>query len=182
MMPARTHDQIGAPSIDAASKGLVCDERGFTLIEVIVAIVILGIVGASVTYLVIRLTSTREKIVQSEQSSLAARMAAERIWELFAQSPDAAGSEWCPGPIQNSAEPSDDQFRDLYESAGGGNGNQANGMVFRFACQSEPYWTGSEEDDGSKLHRVRVWVKRTSDGVPIAEFFMLAREGGYLGP
>lgn len=155
------------------------DERGFTLVEVVLSIVILGIVGAAATNLVIRLTKPREEIVEYEQVSLAARMAAETIWELFStESLDKLLNEWCAPSGEGT--PADNHFHNLYETVSEGEGGQQVSNVkykFAFRCSKPP---GS--DPASKLYQVYVWLKRTSDGKDIAQFPMLARLGGYLEP
>lgn len=136
-------------------------EGGFTLVEVVVAIVILGIVGAAATHLVIRLSSTREATIRYEQRSLVARMAAEKVWDLFAQSSDHL-PEQC---LERTAEPpSPGSFEPL-------------DVNYSIAFQCEKYAENGQVSD--LLYRVYVWVSRSTDGELVAEFPMLALIGGY---
>ena len=149
----RRHDRHGGYSRT--------DERGFTLTEVVLAMVVLGIVGAAATNLVLRLTSPREATIRYEQRSLAARMAAEHVWDLFAHSQDDPPEECLP--------PSDDPPPQHSFAALDAN--------YEVAFRCGPY-----EEDGEvseELYRVWVWVRRSSDGELVGAFNMLALVGGY---
>jgi len=153
---ARTFRRFRSPGVGACT-GL--DERGFSLVEVVASVVMLGIVGAAATYLVIRLTEPRELTIRYEQRSLAARIAAEQIWDLFAQSPDSPPNQCLPF----SEEPPE-SFETL----------DAN-FKYAFRC-----WNYVENGQASEtLYRVRVWLQRASDGEIVGAFDMLALLGGY---
>lgn len=147
----------------------VCGKnRGFTLIEVLVSVIILGIVGVAATHLVLRLTAPRVLTVRYEQVSLAARTAAEQIWDLFAQVRVAPNLP-APPPPAACLPPSDDPPAD------GDFGPIDANIEFAFRCV--PF----EEDDevSDTLYQVRVWLRRTSDKQEVGKFDMLALLGGY---
>lgn len=139
------------------------DERGFTLIEVVTAIVILGLIGAAATHLVLRLTSSRDTMIRYEQVSLAARTAAEHVWDLFAQASD--------GPPLQCLEASDEPppgtaFVPVDEN-------------FQFAFRCEPFVESDDDEPSDTLYRVHVWLRRAADGADVGAFQMLALIGGY---
>lgn len=136
-------------------------QAGFTLVEVLTAIVVLGVVGAAVTYLFLRLTGPLEATVKYEQLSLAANAAADRIWGLFRED-EANPPSTCFAPLQD-VEPDGPWERvDVNYS-------------FTFRC------TGYPEDDGpsDQLYVVQVWLRRERDGQVEEPFEMLALVGGY---
>lgn len=140
--------------------------RGFTLVEVLVSVIILGIIGVAATNLVLRLTAPRETTVRYEQVSLAARTAAEQIWDMFAQVPATEKSppDICLPP--SNQPPADVDFLHQIDEN------------FEFAARCAEF----EEDGQPKsdtLYRVHVWLRRTNDHVVVGEFEMLALLGGY---
>lgn len=138
--------------------------RGFTLVEVLVSVIILGIVGVAATNLVLRLMEPREATVRYEQVSLAARIAAEQIWDTFAQTPPAGKKppEACLPPSNDPPAPGD--FKGLDEN-------------FEFAYRCTPFVEDGHVSD--TLYQVRVWLRRTSDDEEVGVFDMLALLGGY---
>lgn len=156
---------LGRPTIGVGGRsgpgGRFGDERGFTLLEVVMAIVVLGIVGAAATHLVIRITSPRDLTIRYEQRSLAARMAAEQIWELFALSPDDR-PEQCLSASDDP--PPQESFVAL-------------DVNYSFAFRCQPFEENEQVSD--ELYRVWVWVQRSSDGELVGAFNMLALLGGY---
>lgn len=136
-------------------------EQGFTLVEVLMAIIVLGMIGVATTHLLLRLMAPRETTIRYEQESLAARAAAEQIWNMFAADPDSP-PEACWPPADEP--PPEAAFTAI-------------DVNYDFAFRCQPYVEDGKESD--KLFQVRVWLRRSRDGMMEDPFEMLALVGGY---
>jgi len=136
-------------------------ERGFALVEVLTAIVVLGVVGVATTHLLLRLMASRETTIRYEQHSLAARAAAEQIWNMFAAEA-ASPPEACLPPADQP--PPAEAFVPI-------------DVNYDFAFRCQPYVEDGKPSD--LLFHVRVWLRRSRDGTVEDPFDMLALVGGY---
>lgn len=134
-------------------------ERGLTLVEVLASIVVLGVIGIASTNLVLRVISMREAALRTEQQSVAARAAAEHIWDLFARDDKERPADCLPF---SDDRPSPDEYKVLDDN-----------FDFAFWCQ--------EYEDSAELFQVRVWLSpRDPENPDVPEpFDMLALIGGY---
>lgn len=136
-------------------------QEGVALVEVLMAIVMLGIVGVATTYLLLRLMAPRETAMRYEQQSLAARAAAEQVWDMFAA--DATAPPDACWPPANEPPP-----REAFMPID---------VNYDFAFRCWPYVEDGEPSD--TLFQVRVWLRRTRDDTIEDPFEMLALLGGY---
>lgn len=155
----------GRPRKRVGNKVTNREEQGFTLVEVLTSIVVLGLIGVAATYLMLRLTRPIEATLRYEQQSLAANAAADRIWGLFRADDDKP-----PAQCDMQWQPEDPDWKP--------NGPWAHIDVnydFTFRCVGYPEGNGVSD----RLFVVRVWLRRKRDGHIEEPFEMLALVGGY---